>query len=287
MKRYSFSAPQSPSAASGFTLIELLVVIAIIAILAGLLLPALASAKAKAQGIQCMTNHRQLCLAWKMYADDNSDRIPYASDDGTPQTKAMTWVTGNMDFVPSNRSNTDPSVDIYKSPLWPYCGKNLAIWKCPSDRSALNVNGVILPRVRSMSMNWYLGGFGGSAVGAPSDANLFHLYLKTTDIVRDDATRIWVFLDMRPDSIDVGNFLTDMAGYPDNGASFGFYDLPGYYHHQACGFSFADGHSELHKWQDSRTTPPLNSNSLYGDQFASPRNPDVTWLQQRTSRPKN
>src|SRR5437667_11939922 len=117
----------------GFTLIELLVVIAIIAILASMLLPALSKSKQKAAGIQCMGNHRQLCLAWRMYSEDSRDRIPLASDDGSgnPTILAATWVTGEMNFNASNPSNWDPEVDIKKSPLWPYCGKNLTIWKCP------------------------------------------------------------------------------------------------------------------------------------------------------------
>src|SRR5512138_1162230 len=95
----------------GFTLIELLVVIAIIAVLASMLLPTLTRAKAKAQGLQCMNSHRQLSLAWRMYADDNADRIPYASEDyNNPSTFSATWVRGLMDFSPANRSNWDPDV---------------------------------------------------------------------------------------------------------------------------------------------------------------------------------
>src|ERR1700690_1947230 len=84
-----------PSGPRGFTLIELLVVIAIIAILAALLLPALAKAKLKAQGVMCMNNHKQLALAWRMYAEDNIDRITYAS------------TAGNVARPPSNDPN-DP-----------------------------------------------------------------------------------------------------------------------------------------------------------------------------------
>src|SRR5262249_33480655 len=111
---------------NGFTLIELLVVITIIAILAGLLLPTLAKAKTKAQGIMCMNNMRQLSLAWLQYAHDSNDRIPYASAAGvvgtpSPQTDQYVWVTGLLDFDPSNTSNWDVTQDIQKSPLWPYC----------------------------------------------------------------------------------------------------------------------------------------------------------------------
>ena len=116
-----------------FTLIELLVVIAIIAILAAMLLPSLSKAKLKAQGIRCLNNHKQLTLAWKMYNDDNRDNLLYASEGSSydPNVDPYVWVKGNMSFT-SDRSNWDVEQDIKKSPLWPYCGKNAGIWKCPA-----------------------------------------------------------------------------------------------------------------------------------------------------------
>src|SRR6266496_3367064 len=118
-----------------FTLIELLVVIAIIGILAGLLLPSVGKAKTKGQGIQCMNNHRQLILAWRMYNDDNSDRLLFASPSpyaGDTSKDRYTWVLGWLDFDPNNRSNWDVNRDIARSPLWPYARKSAAIWKCPA-----------------------------------------------------------------------------------------------------------------------------------------------------------
>ncbi len=274
---------------AAFTLIELLVVIAIIAILAALLLPALTRAKLKAQGVQCMNCHRQLALAWRLYNDDNRDQLLYASGDVTG-FEAGVWMSGGLDFNGGNASNWDPNVDIYKSPMWPYCGKNASIFKCPSERSYVVVGGQQRPRVRTMVMNLYLGGFnGGSTLW---DTSTWRLYKKYTEINPPD--KIFVFLDEREDAINWGNFYTDMAGYPNlsgagaNPGAYMLYDMPGIYHGNACGFSFADNHSELRKWRDPRTFPPMKYESLIFDgstPTASPNNVDVAWLQDHSSRP--
>src|SRR5262245_55638473 len=119
---------------AGFTLIELLVVIAILAILAALLLPALVKATMKAQGIHCRNNLTQLSVAWVMYADDNRGRIPYAGSGGSPPTTPYAWLTGFIDFDPTNPSNWNVAQDIQRSPLWPYSGNAAGLWKCPGDR---------------------------------------------------------------------------------------------------------------------------------------------------------
>ena len=272
----------------GFTLVELLVVIAIIAILAALLLPALGNGKLKAQGLQCMCNHRQLCLAWRMYSDDNRDVLLYASENPWDSSSyAAAWVTGTLDFDPANASNWDPNQNITKSPMWPYCANNLAIWKCPADLSSVTVNGVMMPRVRSMSMNLFLGAWGGTDGGWGSIFSAYHIYRRQSDLFDPGPSQVFVFLDMRSDSIDMGNFGTDMAGWPNQSGQYGFYDLPGYYHHLACGFSFADGHSEIHRWRDGRTMPPLVDGGNISDQFGAPDDPDAAWLQDHATRPKN
>jgi prepilin-type N-terminal cleavage/methylation domain-containing protein len=290
--RRSQRETSSPSFRKGFTLIELLVVIAIIAILAALLLPVIDKGKMKARGIECMSNHRQLALAWRMYSDDNEDRLVYASENPyDSSTFSASWITGTLDFNPANASNWDPEVDIKKSPIWPYCGKNLKIWKCPADSSSVTIGGKQIPRVRSMSMNVFMGGWGGTygnwdLVLGPVYTD-FKIYMKQSDLVTDNPDRLFVFLDMREDSIDMGNFATSMRGFPDQSAQFEFFDLPGFYHHNACGFSFADGHSEIRRWEDKRTMPPLVRNGLVADAFKSPNNVDVKWLQERTTRKKN
>jgi prepilin-type N-terminal cleavage/methylation domain-containing protein/prepilin-type processing-associated H-X9-DG protein len=271
----------------GFTLIELLVVIAIIAILASMILPALAAAKAKTQGIQCMNNHRQLSYAWKMYTDDNREVLLYASgtdNDGAYQPGV--WVSGKMNTDPSNRSNWDPDKDIKRSPLWNYCGKSLKLWRCPVDMRSFVVNKVSKPSVRSISMNLYLGGFAGTDGGWKSGCRI---YKKYSDLSIPGPSRIFVFLDMRDDSVDLGNFMVDMAGYASDPSKFVFYDHPQYKHNNGCGFSFADGHSELRRWKDPRTYPKVLTGGASSDDvdvMASPGNIDIAWLQDHATRPK-
>lgn len=284
---------------TGFTLVELLVVIAIIGILAAMLLPALSKGKQNAHRIYCMNNHRQLCLAWKMYVDDSHDLLPYASgyDDDDNRQNQYAWVTGLLDFDPNNRSNWDVEQDIKKSVLWPYCGNSTAIWKCPADRSTVTVNGQSMPRVRSMSMNSWVGGFFGTDGGLSGGfmgtdgrwivgGSKWRVFLKMADFGDPGPSRTFLLLDMREDSIDWGNFATDMRGWPSDPQSYRFYDLPGSYHHRAGGLSFVDGHAEIRHWRDDRTMPPLVADGLIPDQYRSSDNQDVAWLQDRATRPK-
>ncbi|MEK7787691.1 MAG: hypothetical protein AAB658_19990, partial [Chloroflexota bacterium] len=114
--------------------------------------------------------------------------------------------------------------------------------------------------------------------------NPWRVYLKMSEFVNPGPSGIWLLMDMREDSIDWGNFAVDMRGWPDHPEQSGFYDLPASYHHRAGGLSFVDGHAEIKRWMDDRTMPPLQPNGLIPDQFASPNNPDIIWLQERTTR---
>ena len=153
------------------------------------------------------------------------------------------------------------------------------------------VNGERKPRVRTMSMNFFLGGFGGSDNGSPSSA--YTVFLKLSEIMggrnSPGPVKTFVFLDQREDSINWGNYYTQMEGFDpraENLYKFG-QDWPGAYHKRAAGFSFADGHSEIKPWKDPRTTPPLKPQGIIPSEVPSPRNPDIAWLQDHTTRPKN
>jgi prepilin-type N-terminal cleavage/methylation domain-containing protein/prepilin-type processing-associated H-X9-DG protein len=291
-----------PNGIRGFTLIELLVVIAIIAVLAALLLPALAKAKQKAQGIQCLNNHRQLALAWRMYAEDNNDWLTYAStanrlakvpdlsDPGNPDNYA--WSGAHMDFSGANKANYLPEWDMMKRPLWPYT-KNVGVYKCPADQSKVTFNSVTYPRILTMSMNLYVGGFApdrgaglGGTDGGWGFAHAYQIYSKLTSIT--PPTKIFVFLDMREDRVNWSNYMTDMSGYaPTDPSQYRFTtDVPGMYHNKAAGLSFADGHSEMKKWLDARTTPPLNDGAdpTMAQAISAPGSVDVAWMQDKSTR---
>lgn len=278
---------------AAFTLIELLVVIAIIAILAAMLLPALSKAKIRTQGIQCMNNHRQLMVAWRMYTEDNRDVLLFATADPGGRNAPYSWVQGVLDFDPKNRSNWDLEADIKKSPMWPYCGNSAGIWRCPSDRSMVTPSsgpfqGQTVPRVRTMAMSIWVGGWEGTDAGCSGPQ--WRVYSKFGDMVNPGPARTWVLADQREDRINYGNSFTDMTGFPDNPAAWRFhFDYPGGYHNRAGGFSFADGHAEIKRWLDDRTVPPVVSGStlFYSQEYVpSPRNKDIFWLQERSTRRK-
>jgi prepilin-type N-terminal cleavage/methylation domain-containing protein/prepilin-type processing-associated H-X9-DG protein len=248
IKRSTRSASSTLSS-FGFTLIELLVVIAIIAILAAMLLPALGKAKAKAQGIACLNNNKQLGLAWMLYADDNEGKVapnPSGESDRPNYGRVPgygAWVAGWLGAPNSTDPvNTDTSLLVgpqyagYGS-LGPY-SKSAGVYRCPSDKSG---------RVRSVAMNGNVGPTTSGSIGAGllSGANPNEVYLKLSSFFKLKPVDAVVFMDERPESIDDGWFWAPLNPY-------NVQNMPAMYHgNSSSAFAFADGHAELHVWRTS------------------------------------
>jgi len=270
--------------ARGFTLIELLVVIAIIAILAGMLLPALSKAKAKGQGIMCMNNTKQLMLAWKMYVDDNGDRLPFAFADPAGANAIYAWTQGILSWAGANQDNWNITNTLMKGAIWKYTGNSQKIYTCPADIATVTPTtgpnrGKAQQRIRSNSMNAWCGMNEGvhTWFGGPE----FRKYTKLSDFIAPGPSSTWVLVDEHPDSMNDGFFCVDMNGYPSPAAA-KMPDVPASYHNGACGFAFVDGHSEIKKWRDKRTMPPVKKTSPPAVSHAN--NPDVIWLWDHTTK---
>jgi prepilin-type processing-associated H-X9-DG protein len=272
----------------GFTRTDLLVLIAFIAVLAMLVLPASGRAKGKTQAAQCISNNHQLMVAWRQDAKDDGDRLPYAyAAIGTAARYAWIPSGGSLDLcqsVPTQQGNWDVDNTIKKSPLWPCCGKNADIWRCPADQSVgRNPTGQMVPRPRSRSMNMWVGGRGDTPDprGGWSEGANWKVYRKLTEMIRPGPAKTFVLLDERADSINDGSFTLLMDGYPDLSRTV-MVDFPASYHGQAAGIAFADGHAEIHKWQDPRTCPPPTTNMILN--VPQPNSKDVHWLQDHSTR---
>lgn len=268
---------------AAFTLIELLVVIAIVAILASLLLPALAKARAKGDALAGLNNVRQLGLGWLMYAHEQRDRLPYnLGGDAARRTVApqdpLNWVNGVMSWE-TNSDNTNLTL-ILNASLAPYLNNAPRLYKCPSDKVLSDVQQQAgwRERTRSYSMNAMVGNAGDlSLTGINTNNPHYKQFFALTEIPKPSS--IFVFLDEHPDSINDGYFLVK------NDYSFvEWKDLPGSYHDGRAEFSFADGHAELHKWNHSETKAPAVPDAAdLPRAIPADRRDDFNWLFQRSS----
>jgi len=273
-----------------FTLIELLVVIAIIAILAAILLPALARAKASAQTTTCLNNNKQLVVSWTMYAHDNADRLAINSDVSAPFNNTPSWIGGAapdngwLDWS-TDQNNTNwqyliqyPGHALFGS----YIGNNYKVFACPVNSAFLGPLQRPLGwpgRCRSCAMDGAIGDgkkFNGLAYSAG-----FWWAKKFGDLVFPGPTGSWLIMDEHPDSIDDG-ILYSSYTYTDGTGEFS--ELPGGQHNGACGIGMADGSSVMHKWQNLLTLHPVTY--TYDDNLQVTKNQDLAWIANATPRPE-
>ncbi len=308
----------APGCRRGFTLIELLVVIAIIAILAGMLLPALAKAKEKSTGVRCANNVKQLALAWTLYYTEQDGRLVSNLD-----SAKNSWVMGNMDIAGTSAVNQNANTntlsliddnyvktastalngDPDNVTLGRFVAGNFSVYKCPSDKSYDRATG--RARVRSISMSqalpgvlnaanvnnggqWLNYGMTGTRV---QGGGAWQVYRREGQMIQPNPSDLWVFTDEHPQSMNDGGFAVaaiTSANPALPGAT--LVDFPATYHNFASTFAFADTHFEIHKWKDAGTFAKINyagnqgptrPTDTSGNILKSPN--DALWLSQHTS----
>jgi prepilin-type processing-associated H-X9-DG protein len=272
-----------------FTLTELISILAMLLILGAIQWPSMANTHGKGPVASCLDNHRQLVRAWESYAQDNEGRLVGNLDGGNVSTLSnsnRTWVLGWIDLnigsdsvfpqAYGGRANTNMFVLSQLSPLSPYLGHRADVFKCPADKS-LSPGTHVAPRVRSVSMNSYMG------ENRPY-TSAYRQFKRISEITEPKPSHAFVFTDEREDSINDGVLWVNMAGYdPTTPSRYTIVDYPADWHNRGANLSFADGHTETWRWQDARTMPRHHGAPIPLG-VASPDNPDVARIQAATTR---
>jgi prepilin-type N-terminal cleavage/methylation domain-containing protein/prepilin-type processing-associated H-X9-DG protein len=280
--RFSDPRRAGPANHRAFTLVELLVVIALIAILAGLLLPSLSRARARALCLSCLNNERQLTLACLIYTDESRDRLPYnLGEDEIRKTVAqkqyLNWSSPIMDWLPDNTDNTNTLL-LTEGGIGPYTSRSPRIYRCPSDRAVSDQQAQLgwTARVRSISMNAMVGDAGDfSKTGANVNNPEYKQFFKVNQVPKP--TQIFLFTEEHANSVNDGYFLN----MPDK---LQWHDLPASYHNGAVNLSYTDGHLETHKWVVPDTRLPVRPGEAYlpVEVYQNARK-DFDWLMYRTT----
>ncbi|MFO1501341.1 MAG: prepilin-type N-terminal cleavage/methylation domain-containing protein [Verrucomicrobiota bacterium] len=247
---------------SGFTLIELLAVIAIMGILLALLVPALAVAKGKVAAVVCTTNLRQFGLAFHLYSGDNQDAI-LPNKDGQNVRVPETWVEGWLGVPGPDCTNV---LHLRRSLLARYVPEP-RLWRCPASKDP--TVGVRMPRVRTISLNGFMGGVGADEGGT--------FYRRLSDITRPSPSEALIFIEERIDTINDGTFALQARFDASRPNTWVLRDKPGIDHREGGNIAFADGRAEARHWRDRRTVLAPR------DDAVSPGNADILWLEEHAT----